>query len=137
MIDITQVEITLASDIPANNTRLLAYASIELSGCFVVHDIRIVRARERVFVAMPSRKLMTKCPRCAGKNSVISNFCNECGGRLHRSQEFVKAHADVAHPINDDARDCIEDRVMEAYHDEVALAQSRPAAFGEASRKAV
>ena len=133
MIEITDVQITLAGDVAAGNEKLLAWATIELSGCFVIHNLRIIRSGDRVFVAMPSRKLANKCPDCSAKNSVIASYCNDCGGGLLRRQDFVKAHADVAHPINIEARDYIDDRVMEAYHDELALLGQG----AQASRKVV
>jgi stage V sporulation protein G len=41
---------------PVGEDRLKAYATIVLDDCFVVTNLRVIRGRSRLFVAMPSRK---------------------------------------------------------------------------------
>ncbi len=39
-----------------NNERLLAFATFVLNGCFAVHNARIIKGDNGMFVAMPSVK---------------------------------------------------------------------------------
>lgn len=38
----------------------LAYASVELGGCFVIRDVRVVEGKNGLFAAMPSRRVGDK-----------------------------------------------------------------------------
>ena len=102
-MDITEVRIKLMSD---PQDRLQAFCSITIDGCFVVRDLKIIQGHKGSFVAMPSRKLTDRCPKCHAKNHLRSNYCNQCGGRLpaesHVGQHNgrTKLYADIAHPIN-------------------------------------
>ena len=78
------------------NSRMKGIASIIIDDCFAVHDIRIIEGNEGLFIAMPSRKV--------GEG----NF------------------RDIAHPINAEMRQVLEDAVLKAYHE--ALAQLEVAA---------
>jgi len=74
-------------------------------------------------VAMPSRKLTDHCPKCRGKNHLRAKFCNDCGARLPErrvSDEEAqgKLHADVAHPINTECRNRLQQIILEAYEEE-------------------
>lgn len=42
-----------------NGGRLLAYASVVLNECFVIHNIRIINGDKGMFIAMPSIKSET------------------------------------------------------------------------------
>lgn len=66
--------------------RLKAIAAITIDECFVVHELRIIDGKAGLFVAMPSRKMP--------------------------NGEFK----DVAHPINQETRNIIENAVIEAYN---------------------
>ena len=77
---ITQVKINLVSGEP-----LKAFASITLESCFVIHDLRIIKTQDKMFVAMPSKKLPDG------------------------------EHKDIVHPINQETRKQIEQVVLEAY----------------------
>lgn len=35
----------------------LAYASVELGGCFVIREVRVIEGKNGLFAAMPSRKV--------------------------------------------------------------------------------
>ena len=52
---ISEVRIKLAKD--ESDPRVKGYANITFEGLFVVHGIRILENDERVFIAMPSKKL--------------------------------------------------------------------------------
>jgi stage V sporulation protein G len=126
---ITEVRIKLCEE---NNERLLAFCSVTFDNAFVVRDLKIIEGTKGMFVAMPSRKLTDRCPRCGGKNHLRARFCNQCGARLdeNRYQRYqngnahggagrLKLHADIAHPINAECRHNIEERVVRAFHSEL------------------
>ena len=77
------------------------------------------------FVAMPSRKMSDRCPRCAGKNHLGAKFCNSCGRPLPQNRAKkdpkgrTKLHADVAHPISTECRRRIQEALAVAYREEV------------------
>ncbi len=76
---VSEVRIKLMND---PQDRLLAFCSITFDACFVIRDLKIIRGTKGPFVAMPSRKLTDRCPRCGGKNTLRSAFCNHCGRKL-------------------------------------------------------
>lgn len=125
-MEITEVRIKLMSD---NAERLLAFCSMTIDGCFVVRDLKIIRGIKGAFVAMPSRKLTDHCHRCQTKNSLRSNYCSQCGQRQRDDRAIkgmdgrAKLYADIAHPINSDCRDLIQNRVLEEYDLEVVKSQ--------------
>ncbi|MEK7750230.1 MAG: septation protein SpoVG family protein, partial [Planctomycetota bacterium] len=76
------------------------------------------------FVAMPSRKLTDRCPKCGGKNHLMAQYCNDCGTKLDEKRASkgagrLKLHADTAHPINSNCREEIQKKVLAAYKEEV------------------
>ena len=64
---------------------LKAVASVTFDDALAVHDIKVIYARDRYFIVMPSRK-------------------NADG-----------SYRDIVHPINADFRGYLEDAVIEAY----------------------
>jgi stage V sporulation protein G len=121
-MEITEIRIKLMSD-PTD--RLQGFCSITFDHWFVVRDLKIIQGAKGSFVAMPSRKLTDRCPRCSGKNHLRARFCNECGARLHEERALraddgrAKLYADIAHPINSDCRDTIQSHVLEAFSAEL------------------
>ncbi len=121
-MEITEVRIKLMT---RRNDKLRAFCSITLDNAFVIRDLKIIEGAKGVFVAMPSRKLTDRCPRCGMKNPLRSKFCSECGNRLtpdralKDGQGRPKLHADIAHPINAASRDAMQKRVLQAYEEEV------------------
>lgn len=117
-MEITEIRIKLMSD---PNDRLQAFCSITFDGCFVIRDLKIIQGTKGSFVAMPSRKLTDRCPRCSAKNHLRARFCSDCGTRLLEDRALkaddgrAKLYADIAHPINSDCRDQIQRQVVEAY----------------------
>lgn len=71
-----------------DDNKLKAFASITLDNCFVIRGLKIIEGAKGVFVAMPSRK------RPDG------------------------TYQDVAHPINNETRDWMEQRIIESYERE-------------------
>lgn len=126
-MDITEVRIKLTED-PGD--RLKAFCSITFDGCFVVRDLKIIDGPNGPFVAMPSRKLTSHCPRCRVKNHIKANYCNQCGFKLestghHRYDSGrAKLYADIAHPINSFCREQIQNAVLKAFEDEKVKAMS-------------
>lgn len=125
-MEITEVRIKLVSE---SSDRLQAFCTITLDGEFVVRDLRIIQGQRGPFVAMPSRKLMDKCPKCSMKNEIRARFCNCCGARLDVQSDAngsgrSRTFADIAHPINSACRGRIQRSVLEAYVEELRKAQS-------------
>lgn len=119
-VEITDVQVNLCAN---NEDRLRAYCAVVFDNSFVVHNVRIIEKADGILVAMPSRKLTSKCPVCHFRNPVDGTFCGNCGTRLRddaavrRVQHDTKIHFDVAHPINPTCRRQIEEAVMRAYQE--------------------
>jgi len=79
------MNITKVSIRQVDMNKVKAIASITIDDDFVVHDLRIVEGERGLFVAMPSRKLPS------------GNF------------------RDVAHPINTETREMVQDVVLKEY----------------------
>lgn len=121
-MNITEVRIKLTDD---PRSKLKAYCSVTFDDDFVVRDLKIIEGARGPFVAMPSRKLSDRCPRCSGKNYLQANFCQNCGVRLsgkrapRDEQGRTRLHADLAHPINADCRIALHRAVVKAFCEEV------------------
>ncbi len=86
-MNITDIRVRLMTK---EDSKLKAYASITIDGCFVVHDIKVLEGNQGYFVLMPRRKTP--------------------------DGEFV----DIAHPINTETRNEISQKVLEAFEKEKA-----------------
>ena len=107
--------------------KLKAFATMTFDDWFVVRNVKIIQGNNGLFVAMPSRKAMNPCPKCAFKNAVGSKFCNQCGAELpqqtetgDKQQEAQGSHMDIAHPISQECRVYIQDHILNAYNAEHA-----------------
>lgn len=69
----------------ANDGKMKAIVSITFDNEFVVHDIKVIEGQNGLFIAMPSRRTP--------------------------DGEFK----DIAHPINTDTREKIQNAILEAY----------------------
>ncbi len=85
-MEITEVKISLMP----NQDPLKAFASIIFNDCFVVHDLRVIKTKGKIFVAMPSKKIKD-------------------GNR-------PDVYKDIAHPIKPEMRSLIETAVLEKYN---------------------
>lgn len=125
-MEISEVRIKLMND---PHERLLAFCSITFDVSFVIRDLKIIQGAKGAFVAMPSRKLMDRCPKCHTKNHLRASFCNQCGVRLDENRADkddagrARLYADIAHPINSDCRELIQEEVLKAYQQEKISAQ--------------
>ena len=121
-MDITEVRIKLMED---PHERLQAFCSVTFDSCFVVRDLKIIQGTKGSFVAMPSRKLTDRCPKCYMKNHLRAMHCNQCGAKLDESRATkdtdgrAKLYADIAHPIKSECRELIQARVLEAFEEEL------------------
>ena len=120
-MEITEVRIKLTAD---SDDRLQAFCSITFDDSFVVRDLKIIEGTNGAFVAMPSRKLTSRCNRCGSKNHLRANYCNQCGAKVsgergnRDSEGRTKLYADIAHPINSECREMIQQRVIDEYRKE-------------------
>lgn len=65
--------------------KMKAIVSVTIDDMFVVHDMKIIEGQNGLFVAMPSRKTPDG------------------------------EYKDIAHPINTEAREMIQGKILEAY----------------------
>jgi stage V sporulation protein G len=86
------------------------------------------------------------CDKCGGKNHLRAKFCNNCGVKLkdNRARKDVKGrmklHADIAHPINAECRQRIQEKVTAAFKAEVEKSKKtdyKPVESDEAVNEAV
>ena len=80
------MEVTEVRINPARGGKVRAFASVVFDDCFIVNDLRVIEGREgQVFVTMPGRKTRN--------------------GQMR----------DIAHPLNSDTRQLIEEKVLAEY----------------------
>ncbi len=121
-MEISEVRVKLVSN---KDDRLKAFCSMTVDNCFVVRDIKIIEGTGGYFVAMPSRKMSDHCEKCGGKNHLRAKYCNNCGApllenRAHKDAKGrMKLHADIAHPINAECREEIQESIIEAFEEEL------------------
>jgi stage V sporulation protein G len=123
-MEITEVRVKLINN---KDERLKAFCSMTLDNDFVVRDIKVIEGTNGYFVAMPSRKMSDHCPKCGGKNHLRAKFCNNCAASLgedRAKKDFkgrMKLHADIAHPINAQCRQSIQEKIVEAFEKELEI----------------
>ncbi len=122
-MNITEVRVKL---IHSQTDKLRGFATITIEDAIVIRDLKIIEGTQGLFLAMPSRKLCDRCAKCGGKNHLRARFCNDCGTRQKELRGDTddrgrpRLYADIAHPINQSSRDVVQQRVISAYHDELA-----------------
>ena len=136
-MEITEVRVKLINN---KDERLKAFCSMTIDNAFVIRDIKVIEGTNGYFVAMPSRKMSDHCPKCGGKNHLRAKHCNNCGAALteERARKDVKGrmklHADIAHPINAQCRQNIQEQIVKAFEEEVHKSQQpgyKPVEFDE------
>ena len=83
-LEVTEVRVRPFSK---EDEKLKAFATITFNDCFVVSDLKVIKGKKGLFVAMPSRKRKD------------GNF------------------RDIAHPLNNETRGMIEREVLAAYEE--------------------
>lgn len=129
-MEITEVRIFL-KDSP--DKKLKAYATVTFDNAFVVRNIKVIEGSGGLFIAMPSRKLKSPCPKCGFRNEVKSKYCNQCGTQLPAVSKPINPeregggagdaqseHRDIAHPITQTFRDYLQKKVLEAFETDKA-----------------
>ncbi len=136
-MQISEIRVKLVTN-PSD--RLKAFCTITFENSFVVRDLKIIEGAGGYFVAMPSRKLTDHCPSCGAKNHLRARFCNECGARLNENRAMkgdrsrTKLHADIAHPVNAQSREYVQNRIIEAFKQEVERSKQpgyKPTSLGD------
>lgn len=84
-MEITNVKVRLVEGHPT----IRATASVVFDNCFVVHDLKIIEGRKGIFVGMP--------------------------GRVMKGLDDEVNRVDVVHPINQEFRGYLSDKVMKEY----------------------
>ena len=82
-MEITKVRV---HKVDREGSRLKGYASVTIDDCFVVNNIRIIEGENRLFCAMPSRKVS--------------------------DDKFE----DIVHPTNAETREMFESKILEEYN---------------------
>jgi len=101
------MEITEVKVFPIQEEKLKAFVSIVFDHCFMVNDIKIIQGRDGLFISMPSRK--------------------------KKNGEFK----DVAHPLNNETRRTIEEKVLAEYDRVLQERGDPPANRGERALRPV
>ena len=124
-MEITEVRIFL-KDSP--DKKLKAYATATFDNAFVVRNIKVIEGTGGYFIAMPSRKLKSACPKCGYRNEIKSKYCNQCAAQLpavirpntteQEGEGAQSEHRDIAHPITQTFRDYLQKKVLEAFEAE-------------------
>lgn len=83
------MEVTEVKVFPVDEERLKAYVTVTFDNAFIVRDVKVIRGNTGLFVAMPSRK--------------------------RKDGSF----RDIAHPLNNDAREMIEGVILQEYEKEL------------------
>ncbi len=99
------MEITEVKVFPIQEEKLKAFVSIVFDHCFMVNDIKIIQGRDGLFISMPSRK--------------------------KKNGEFK----DVAHPLNNETRRMIEEKVLAEYDNALEGRGEPPADRGERAQR--
>ncbi len=83
------MEVTEVKVFPVNEERLKAYVTVTFDNSFIIRDVKVIRGNSGLFVAMPSRK--------------------------RKDGSF----RDIAHPLNNEAREMIEGVILKEYEKEL------------------
>lgn len=73
-------------------SKMKAVVSVTFDDCFVVHDIKVIEGEKGLFIAMPSKKTPDG------------------------------EYRDIAHPINSEMRNRLENAILDVYKEEQARA---------------
>lgn len=120
-MEITEIRVFIKE---GPDKKLKAYTTVTFDNAFVVRNIKVIQGSSGLFIAMPSRKIKTSCPKCSFKNEVGSRFCNKCAAELPSVQpqnlDAKAEHRDIAHPISKEFRGYLQSQILDAYKKESA-----------------
>lgn len=98
---------------------LLAYASIVLDDCLVIHDAKLLnnsaKRADGLFVSFPTHPKMTRCGGCGRKGALKDRCCLHCRQPFPQPEDARKLHMDVCHPITGECREMIEAAVIDEW----------------------
>ena len=129
-MEITEIRVFLKE---GQDKKLKAYTTVTFDNAFVVRNIKVIQGSNGLFIAMPSRKAKSPCPKCNFKNEVGSKFCNKCGASLPLQDRPVSTtdvigsqseHRDIAHPVTQQFREYLQTKILETYKQEAAKGPS-------------
>ena len=83
------MQITEVRVYPRNEEKLKAFVTVTFDDSFVVRNLKVIQGQNGLFVAMPSRKMADG------------------------------SHKDIAHPIKNEVRRMIEEKVLAAYQEKI------------------
>ncbi len=129
-MEITEVKLRLSTK---KKDKVKAYATITLDNCFVIRGIRLIEGPRSLFVAMPSEPLKKPCPQCGSRIPVTNRFCPHCGIHLGNFSHLSAPQTtrDIAHPINQETRNYITEKIIEAYNQRLAELGQQPSSQGQ------
>lgn len=87
------MEITEVKVFPSTEGKLKAYATMVIDNCFIIRDLKIIESNKGLFVSMPSRRK---------KDGTFK---------------------DIAHPLDLETRQMIENKIIEEYNKTVGPTQ--------------
>jgi len=90
------MEITEVRVFPVNEEKLKAYVTITLDNCFVIRDLKVIHGNSGLFIAMPAKR---------------------------RKDGSFK---DIAHPLNSETRERMEQAILAEYDRELKKSAPRP-----------
>lgn len=132
-MEITEIRVFLKE---GQDKKLKAYTTVTFDNAFVVRNIKVIQGANGLFIAMPSRKMKSPCPKCGFKNEKGSKFCNHCAFALpvdktvHVEETSEQSeHRDIAHPITQQFREYLQRKVLEAYKAEIEAQGKKPASL--------
>ena len=85
-----------------NDNTLLGIASIELDNCLVIHDIKLIRLKDKRIVCFPNKKV---------KKYVMND------GKYTENFEY----SDIVHPSNTEFRKYVEEELYKIYDSEEGI----------------
>ncbi len=97
------MKVTEVKIFPVDDDKLKAFVSVVLDECFMVNDIKVIQGRDGRFISMPSRR--------------------------KRNGRFK----DIAHPLNSDTRQMLEEEILDEYDHVIEGRQRRSERIAEAA----
>ena len=113
---ITEIQVTLTLDNVRERDGVLAFVRIVLENSIAIRDIKVMERDGFLYLGMPSRKVTQPCHRCRKRVGINEAYCHGCGEKLMSASDDKKLYVDVVHPINQQTRVYLEEKVLESYN---------------------